>query len=323
MSTITDILGGDSIKDSRAVINTNFDNLNTDLVAAEATIAAQIPTANQKAALAGASGTPSVSDKYLTETYFNTTKAPSVQTFLADGTYTMPTGVKTLLVRAWGAGGSGGSTALAVNEAGGGGGGGYMERWFQASDISSPVTVTVGTGGVGVSGEAAGNVGENTTFGSYITAYGGGGGGTSGTGGGGGGGAGLFGAGGTASGASAGAAGAPGVPFGAIGGTGSTATVKAIYGGGGGSGQSAGNGLIGGDAFYGGAGGGGATSGLGAAGGTSNFGGAGGSGITHASTSATAGSVPGGGGGAKHSSAGTGSSGAGGDGKVIVYEFYV
>jgi hypothetical protein len=70
MSTITTLEGSDRLKDSRAVINTNFGNLNTDLAVVEAdivTLEALAPTAGQKAALAGDGGTPSDSNRYVLE----------------------------------------------------------------------------------------------------------------------------------------------------------------------------------------------------------------------------------------------------------------
>lgn len=71
MSTIITIDGADKIKDSRSDINANFAALNTDLIAAEADIVAleafssRIPTAGEKAALAGTGGTPSDTNRYV------------------------------------------------------------------------------------------------------------------------------------------------------------------------------------------------------------------------------------------------------------------
>ena len=51
-------------------------------------------------------------------------------------------------------------------------------RYFtRASDLTSTVTVTLGSGGHTSSGNANGQAGGNSTFGSYLTGYGGGGGG--------------------------------------------------------------------------------------------------------------------------------------------------
>jgi hypothetical protein len=160
----------------------------------------------------------------------------------------------------WG-GGGGGDTA------GGGGGGACVPGWFQQSDLATDTTVTIGSGG------ALGAKGGSTTFGSLLTAYGGGD-------------AAYYGSGPAGGGASlygAGNIGSPGAPGGGIGGSsgGDAENALDIWSGGGGAIDS-GNA---GNAFYG--GGGGAQSGTA---GTSVFGGDGG-------TSGVAGSAPGGGGG--------------------------
>lgn len=67
-------------------------------------------------------------------------------------------------VQAWG-GGGGGATSN-----GGGGGGAYTEWTFRLGDLGSSVTCTIGAGGAS---DTAGEAGGNTTFGSFLTAYGG------------------------------------------------------------------------------------------------------------------------------------------------------
>ena len=86
----------------------------------------------------------------------------------------------------WGAGGGGASGVCGGNgqvRAGGGGGGGgsFVVKDFQISALTTPVSVAVGAGGTGGAkvgtAASAGNdgvVGGNTTFGTYLTAYGGG-----------------------------------------------------------------------------------------------------------------------------------------------------
>lgn len=110
----------------------------------------------------------------------------NVQVFTSGGTWTKPSGSPQLTdVICTGAGGGGGSGAVvasgtAASGGGGGGGGSTVEMLFPTSALTSTVTVTVGTGGNGgasVTSTGAGHGGSNggnSTFGSYLTAYGGG-----------------------------------------------------------------------------------------------------------------------------------------------------
>jgi hypothetical protein len=242
-------------------------------------------------------------------------------------------GARWCLVRIWAAGGSGGRGG-AGDGGGGGGGGAYIEKVFDYADLSNPVSVIIGTGGAAqTSDDTAGNVGGNTTFGAYLTAYGGGGGGavTSVYGGGGGGGTTSVGS--VGSGSAGGTGGGPAGGYytattgvgrhssfggGSGGGAGPIAAGDSGWGGGGGGGGTAttGNG-VGGDSLYGGGGGGGGSdTGTPSAGGTSVFGGAGGAGATDVATG-TAGTQPGGGGGGSENA----NSGAGGDGKAVIISF--
>lgn len=93
------------------------------------------------------------------------------QVFDSSDTWNKPTGStfgpnSVVLVRDWGAGG-GGTLGFGV----GGGGGGYSERWMLLGDLASTETVTIGAGGTG---SATPGAGGNSTFGSHLTAYGGG-----------------------------------------------------------------------------------------------------------------------------------------------------
>lgn len=222
-------------------------------------------------------------------------------TFLSSGTWTKPSNAKIVLIQLWGGGASGASG----DNSGGGGGGMYIDAWVDASVLGSTETVTIGTGGSGVT-NADGNDGVDSTFGSFLTADGG-----------------------------RKVPGRQGSGVAATGGDGGNiyGTVTGFYGAGvsgsnGGSGNfsaagggvSAGNvGQTGGNTVYGGAGGGGASDAgnSGGSGGTSKFGGNGGA--SSGTGAGTAGSQPGGGGGA---SAAAASSGAGGAGKAIITTFF-
>ncbi len=242
------------------------------------------------------------------------------QAFTGSGTWTKPvncTGNEVVIVQAWGAG-AGGSSAGASIGGGGGGGGAFVEAKFLASALSSTVTVTIPAGG------AINTAGGNATFGSYLTAYGGGHGGTGTTGGvGGGGGGGALSVGSNNSTTTGGAGGSPGGAaasasnsgFGGGGGSsvGQITAGSSAYGGGGGGGSSsngAQSGGPGGSSLFGGGGGGaGTSSGGDAAGGTSVYGGAGGLG----GQTPAVGTAPGGGGG------GGGTGAIGGRGEIRVW----
>jgi hypothetical protein len=111
-----------------------------------------------------------------------------VQTFSTSGTWTKPADAKVVYVEIWGGGGGGGSgrrlfnTTLVYGGAGGGGAAGVFKT-FQAADLTSTVSVTIGAGGAGgaaiTTNDTDGNAGSNggdSTFGSYLKGLGGGGG---------------------------------------------------------------------------------------------------------------------------------------------------
>jgi hypothetical protein len=242
-------------------------------------------------------------------------------TFNASGTWTKPSGygcTARVFIQAWGGGGSGIKCSCG---AGGGGGGGYNYRWMSIACLASTVTVTVGAGGTATSGRT-GVTGGTSSFGSHISAYGGGRSRCS-TGYSGGGGGAL------SAGSCGARAGAPngGVPFyvGASGawvvyeGTGgfsngsqNISAVSGYYKGGGGGGNTCAI-RDGAGSVWGGGGGGGTVGASQGTGGTSSFGGNGGGGRT--CCSGVSGTQPGGGGGGTL----TGSvSGAGGAGRVVV-----
>jgi hypothetical protein len=359
MASITTIQATDVIATSRTDINTNFANLNSDKIEtsyldtdtsltansdtkipsqkavkayvdsggqsnASETVRGLVEEATDAEVTAGTATGATGAKLFVTPTKLNTfIKPTTVRTYnLADSpaTWTKPANLKAILVHAWGGGGSGASKA---SDAGGGGGGAFNEAFIPVSVLGATETVTVGAGGA-VSADAVGKVGGNSSFGTLVTAYGGGGGVYSSTGGGGGGrnsNGGVVGAGGGLLGGAVGSGSKGGDST--FGGGGGGATTfgggSSIYGGGGGGGSEGGGTGLGGSSVWGGGGGGGSSSdGVGEVGGTSIFGGAGGNG-GDASPVPTAGAVPGGGGGGNQTTA---NSGAGGAGRVIVYEIY-
>lgn len=250
------------------------------------------------------------------------------QVFTGSSTWAKPTAGQTMArVEMWAGGGSGGVDS---DGAGGGGGGAYAVKVIALASLSASVSVTVGSGGAGRSSFGPGAGGGNSSFGSYLTAYGGGGGGqdddNNGSDGGSGGGL-------TSAGVDGGfdAVGGRdgGGPNGLLGSelwgdnsNGGTARANAFGGGG-----STANGGTGGAAWWGGGGGGGSSDSGGSfgSGGSSVFGGGGAAGSAGPSAggsvfggagglSGVSGSIPGGAGGG----IGTGTSGSGARGEVRI-----
>lgn len=96
------------------------------------------------------------------------------QVFSANGTFTVPIGVKNITVRCWGGGGAGGSSGAGGNVGAGGGGGGYAEGYYPVAP-GAAYTITIGAGGAGVAGAAGGN-GTTSSCGALCSATGGSGG---------------------------------------------------------------------------------------------------------------------------------------------------
>ena len=87
--------------------------------------------------------------------------AQTTQTFLTDGSFTVPAGVSSLTVECWG-GGGGGSTITSNGRRGGGGGGAAYARSILSVTGGSVYNIVVGTGG------ASNTVGESSSFGANL-----------------------------------------------------------------------------------------------------------------------------------------------------------
>jgi|GEM_PF-3800009 len=82
--------------------------------------------------------------------------------YTSNNTFTVPAGVSTITVEAWGAGGAGGAGALGTYfDGGGGGGGGAYSRSVLAVTPSSSYGVAVGLGGTGSTGNGSAGGGSN------------------------------------------------------------------------------------------------------------------------------------------------------------------
>ena len=96
-----------------------------------------------------------------------------IDTFTSSGWWTLPPGANQVFVIVLGAGGGGGSSGCTCG-GGGGGGGGYAQKWI-TSGLTPVVEITVGEGGLGLTG-VAGRPGGTSSFGLFVSATGGGGG---------------------------------------------------------------------------------------------------------------------------------------------------
>lgn len=86
----------------------------------------------------------------------------TTQTYSTSGTFTVPAGVTTIQVEAWGGGGAGGGATGNTSAGGGGAGGGYVKNTSLSVTPGTNYTVNVGTGGIG--NNTAGAIGGNSWF---------------------------------------------------------------------------------------------------------------------------------------------------------------
>lgn len=286
IETAADVTDAANVDAAGAVMNSDTSTAGMSFVVDEDNMASdsatKVPTQQSVKAYVDASGGGGIVER---------------QVFTGSGTWTKPGSGTIAVIELWGAGGGGSSNNGGSYRASGGGGGGYNRRTILLSSLGATETVTIGAGGAAVNPSANGNAGGNSTFGSFLTAYGGGGGSSSGTtdqaGAGGGG---QFSAGANGN-TSATLGGRPTTQSGgsAVAGVGGDGD----WGGGGGGGAGAASQSAGGHSIWGGGGG-------GSTGGSSVNGGAGGA-------AGSNGTAPGGGGGGSN-----GTSGAGAAGQCIV-----
>ena len=108
----------------------------------------------------------------------------NVITYNTSNTWTkivdVPTGATMAMVEVWGAGG-GASRGGTTSTQNGGAGGSYQIVILPISSLGATETVTIGAGGLGAVATGAGGTGGNSSFGSWVTAFGGAGGKTTST----------------------------------------------------------------------------------------------------------------------------------------------
>ncbi len=123
---------------------------------------------------------PTAAQDAATKAYVDTAVASAAggssdyQVFTASGTWTKPSGKAMVMVECWG-GGGGGARVSTTAAAAGGGGGAYKQMVATAASLPATVTITVGAGGIGrTASNGNGTAGGASSFGTYISAGGGG-----------------------------------------------------------------------------------------------------------------------------------------------------
>jgi len=102
----------------------------------------------------------------------------SVQTFTSSGTWTKPSGITKVMVEVQGGGGSGNKSDNTAKQYATGGAGGYAKKLIDVSSIST-ATITVGSGGSGITTTVTGNSGGSSIWYDGTNTVTGGGGGAS------------------------------------------------------------------------------------------------------------------------------------------------
>lgn len=101
----------------------------------------------------------------------------NIADFSASGTYIPTPGTRFIIVEVTGGGGGGGASSstgnTSVSIGAGGGAGGTAISKLNISDIATPVSVIVGSGGAGATASAIAQGGAQSNFGSYLYATGG------------------------------------------------------------------------------------------------------------------------------------------------------
>lgn len=144
--------------------------------------AEHLPISSEEQALAGEDNESMMTPLRVREAALS---AIGHQEFTESGVWTPPPHMSWVFVEVWGAGGGGGSGALNASTSSryggiGGGGGAYASRMVHVTEISGPVVINVGAGGLGGIGATvlgngnAGTAGGASSFGAILSAPGGG-----------------------------------------------------------------------------------------------------------------------------------------------------